>query len=165
MRVYRHIAPKQQGDAALCTALLEDAHAGCHAFRIHWQKHHGHAVIALVGQQAPVLLRFLAEEAVRNLKQDARTVAGVLLEAHAAAVLQVHEHGQRIVDHLVGTLSLQVGERADAACVVFEFLTVQTLIGRVFHRRAFHGNLPVGTLLQGQREAACKVEMLPLATT
>ena len=89
---------------------------------------HGHAVVALVGQQMAVALGLHAEEAVRNLEQDARAVAGVPLQAHAAAVLQVHEHGQRIVQHLMRALAVQVGDGADTAGVMFEFGPVQRLL-------------------------------------
>ena len=67
---------------------------------------------------------------MRHLKQNARAVAGVLLETHTAAVLQVDEHRKRVVDHLMRPLALQVRQRADAACVMFEFRPVQALASR-----------------------------------
>ena len=89
------------------------------------EEEHGHAVIALVGQQLAFLLGFLAEEAVRDLEQHAGTVAGVALQAGAAAMFEVHEHGKRVVEHGVAALALQMGKRADAARVMFVTGSVQ----------------------------------------
>ena len=82
------------------------------------QEEHGHAVVALVGQELALLLRLLAEEAVRQLEEHARAVAGVLLKALAAAVLEVHEHRERVVERLVAADAVQVRDGADAAGVV-----------------------------------------------
>ena len=57
---------------------------------------------------------------MRNLEQDASAVAGVLLESRAAAVLQVDQNGQRIVQ-MVMALTVDIGKRADATCIVIEF--------------------------------------------
>ena len=130
MGVDWHIAPEEQRDALFDTAILEDAHSFGDAVFIGGEEEHGHAVIALVGQQAAALLRFLAEETVRDLQQDAGAIACVALEANAAAVLQVHEHGKRIVHHLVGTHAFDVGERADAACIVLERAAIHALVWR-----------------------------------
>ena len=128
VRVRGNFAPEQQRDALPRAAVLEDALCFANAFGILGQEDHGHAVVALVGQQMAVALGLHAEEAVRNLEQDARAVAGVPLQAHAAAVLQVHEHGQRIVQHLMRALAVQVGDGADTAGVMFEFGPVQRLL-------------------------------------
>ena len=130
VRVGGNVAPEQQRDAAAGAAVFEDAHARRDALRVGRQKEHRHAVVAFVGQQAAVLLGDLPEEAMRDLEQDARAVAGVLLEADAAAVLKVHQHRQRVVDHAVRAVAFQVRERADAARVVFEFRPVQTGVFR-----------------------------------
>ena len=120
MRIDGNIAPEEQRDAFFDATILEDAHSFGDAVFIGGEEEHGHTVIALIGQQAAALLRFLAEEAVRDLQQDAGAIACVALEANAAAVLQVHEHGERIVHHLVGTYAFDVGERTDAACIMLE---------------------------------------------
>ena len=70
-------------------------------------------------------LGFLAEEAVWDLEQNAGAVARVLLEPDAAAMLEVHEHRKRIVDHLVRSAALQMGQSSDAARIMLEFGTVE----------------------------------------
>ena len=126
VRVDGHLAPEHQRDAALRAALLERALRIAHARGVVVrEEEHGHAVIALVGQKLTLLLGFLAEEAVRDLEQHAGAIAGVALQAGAAAMLKVHEHGKRIVEHGMAALALQVGQRADAARVVFVAGSVQ----------------------------------------
>jgi len=92
VRVNGHVPPEQQGHAAARAAFLEDPHRAFHALGVRGQEQHGHAVVPLGGQQVAAFLRLLAEESVGNLEEDARAVARVLLQAHAAAVLEVHEH-------------------------------------------------------------------------
>ena len=120
VRVDRHLAPEHQRDAALRAPLLERALRVAHARGVVVrEEEHGHAVIALVGQKLAFLLGLLAEEAVRDLEQHAGAVAGVALQAGAATMFEVHEHGKRVVEHGMAALPLQVGQGADAARVVF----------------------------------------------
>ena len=105
MRIDGNIAPEEQRDAFFDATILEDAHSFGDAVFIGGEEEHGHTVIALVGQQAAALLRFLAEETVRDLQQDA------------------------------GAIAFDVGERADAACIVLE-------------RAAIHARLWCGCLRQ-----------------
>ena len=119
MRVDGHLAPEHQRDAALRAPLLERALRVAHARRVVVrEEEHGHAVIALVGQQLALLLGLLAKETMRNLEQHAGAVAGIALQAGAAAMFKVHQHGKRVVEHGVASLSLQVGQSTDAARVV-----------------------------------------------
>ena len=73
---------------------------------------------------------------MRNLEQDASAVAGVLLESRAAAVLQVDQNGQCIVQNLVMALTVDIGKRADATCIVVEFGAIKALLlsGICLHR-------------------------------
>ena len=127
VRVNRHLAPEEHGQPRLAAHLLEQGPGLLEELLLARQEQHGHAVVALVGQKAPALLRLLAEEAVRRLEQDARAVARVALEAHAAAVVEVEEDGERVVEHLVAAHALDVGERADAARVVVELRPVEAV--------------------------------------
>ena len=68
---------------------------------------------------------------VRYLEQDSGAVAGVLLEARAATVLEVDENRKRIIQNLMVALAVDVCECADAACIVLEFGTVEALCGRI----------------------------------
>ncbi len=124
-RVARHAAPEKQGHAALCADGLEDLLCGTDALVVLREEEHCDAVVALARQQGAVALRLLVEEAVRYLEEDAGAVARVALQAATAAVLEVDEDGERVVDDRVAADALEVGDDADAAGVVVEFLPVQ----------------------------------------
>jgi hypothetical protein len=66
---------------------------------------------------------------VRHLDQDARAVARVLLAAARAAVFEVDENLERLLDDLVRAAALEVNDEAHAAGVVLVRRVVQTLLG------------------------------------
>ena len=136
MRIDRHLAPKEQRHAGLSAALLKHAMGILYAPVVLWEEQHGHAIVALCRQNLAALLSLFTEKVMRNLEQDASAVAGVLLESRAAAVLQVDQNGQRIVQNLVMALTVDIGKRADATCVVVEFGAIKALLlsGICLHR-------------------------------
>ena len=72
---------------------------------------------------------------MRDLEEHARAVAGVALQAGAAAVLQVDQDGERVVQGLVAALALEVGDGADAAGVVLVGAAVEArLAGGLLQR-------------------------------
>ena len=81
-------------------------------------------------------MSLFAKKMMRNLEQDAGAVAGVLLESRTAAVLQVDQNGQCIVQNLVMALTVDIGERADATRIVVEFGAIKALLlsGICLHR-------------------------------
>ena len=129
VRVDGHAAPEHERHAAGGAALLEHADGRGDAVRVAdavglarlvvvREEEHGHAVVALVGQEVALLLGLLAEEAVRHLEEHAGAVAGVALEALAPAMLEVDEHGERVVECLVAANALELRDGADAAGVM-----------------------------------------------
>ena len=136
VRVDRHLAPKEQRHAGLGAALLKHATGILYALVVLRKEQHGHAIVALCRQDLAALLSLFTEKVVRNLEQDASTVAGILLESRAAAVLQVDQNGQRIVQNLVMALTVDIGKRADATCIVVEFGAIKALLlsGICLHR-------------------------------
>jgi hypothetical protein len=113
--VRRHGAPAEEallllGDDGL-ELLLERLTLGL----VLRQVDHAQAVLARVGQAD---LRFLLQEFVGGLEEDARAVAGVGFAAAGAAVVQRVEHHQRVADDRVGLVPLHVDEEAHAAGVV-----------------------------------------------
>ena len=136
VRVDRHLAPKEQRHAGLGAALLKHATGILYALVVLREEQHGHAIVALCRQNLAALLSLFAEKVMRNLKQDAGAVAGVLLESRAAAVLQVDQNGQCIVQNLVMALAVDIGKRADATRIVIEFGAIKALLlsGICLHR-------------------------------
>ena len=136
VRVDRHLTPKEQRHAVLGTAFLKHAAGILYALVVLWEEQHGHAIVALCRQNLAALLSLFAEKVMRNLEQDTGTVAGVLLESRATAVLQVDQNGQRVVQNLVMALAVDIGKRADATCIVVEFGAIKALLlsGICLHR-------------------------------
>ena len=136
VRVDRHLAPKEQRHAGLGAALLKHAAGILYALVVLREEQHGHAIVALCRQNLAALLSLFTEKVMRNLEQDASAVAGVLLESRAAAVLQVDQNGQSVVQNLVMALAVDIGKRTDAACIVVEFGAIKALLlsGICLHR-------------------------------
>ena len=136
VRVDRHLAPKEQRHAGLGAALLKHAAGILYALVVLREEQHGHAIVALCRQNLAALLGLFTEKVMRNLEQDASAVAGVLLESRAAAVLQVDQNGQCVVQNLVMSLTVDIGKRADATCIVVEFGAIKALLlsGICLHR-------------------------------
>ncbi len=60
-----------------------------------------------------------AQERVRDLEQDAGAVAGVRIGTLGAAVLEVLERVERLLDHRVACLAVELCDQRDAARIVF----------------------------------------------
>ncbi len=85
---------------------------------------------ARLGQLDARLLARLDQEPVRHLHQHAGAVAAVFLGAAGAAVIEVHEDLQALLQDAVGLAALDVDDEADAAGVVLERRIVKTLLRR-----------------------------------
>ena len=103
-------------------------------------KNSADAVVAGLGQADAERRAFAAEELVRDLDQEAGAVAGVRLAAAGAAMVQVFERGQPVVNDLVRALALEMDDEAHAAAVVLELGAVEPLRGR--QTRMAHRRLP-----------------------
>ena len=67
---------------------------------------------------------------MRHLDENARAVAGIGLAAAGAAVVQVQQHLQGLLDDRVGLPALDVDDEPDAAGLVLELRVVKALFGR-----------------------------------
>ena len=136
VRVDGHLTPKEQRHASLGAAFLKYASGILYALVVLREEQHGHAIVALCRQNLAALLSLFTEKVMRNLEQDASAVAGILLESRTAAVLQVDQNGQRVVQNLVMALAVDIGKRADATCIVVEFGAIKALLlsGICLHR-------------------------------
>ena len=64
---------------------------------------------------------------MRNLDQEARAVAGIVLASTRAAMVEIIERGQAVADDLVRFPAFQVDDEAHPAAIVFVSRVVQTL--------------------------------------
>ena len=86
------------------------------------------AVLTRCGQLDARLLAGLQQELVRHLHQHAGAVAGVDLGAAGAAMIEIGEDLQALLQDLVRFAALDVHHEADAAGVVLERRVVKTLL-------------------------------------
>ena len=75
----------------------------------------------------PSFARFLAQEAVGELDQEAGAVAGLRIAAAGTAVLEVLEHLDALVDDACERVAVDVRDEADAAGVVLVRRIVEPL--------------------------------------
>jgi hypothetical protein len=96
------------------------------------QKDHADAVFARAGQDNLHFAAGLLQERVGHLQQDARAVAGVRLGPARAAVLEVAQHLERLLDDGVRFFALDVDHKAHPARIMLEAWVIKSL----FRRRA-----------------------------
>ena len=88
------------------------------------------SVVAELGERDALLRTDAAEEFVRHLCENACAVAGVVLGADGATVVEVEKNGQRIAYDLVGFSAMDIDDEADAAGVMLEGGIVEALLRR-----------------------------------
>ena len=128
--VDRHVAEADQRQAFGLRRLgddLVDVLARCRVLR---HEPVADAVVPDRRQFDALLGHLLAEEAVRNLHQHAGAVAHQRIGADGAAMREVLEHGQTVLDDLVRLHALHLGDEADAAGIVLVARIVEALGGR-----------------------------------
>ena len=84
------------------------------------QEQRADGVLARRRQREAELGRLLGEEFVRHLHQNAGAVAGARIGADRAAVLEIDQDRQRVFDDLVRLAALDVGNKSDAAGILFQ---------------------------------------------
>src|SRR5262249_31953978 len=79
-----------------------------------------HRVFAGLRQAEAQPLRLLGEELVWDLHQDAGAVAGARIGADRAAMLEIAQDGERILDQLVRLAAVDIGDESDPAGILLE---------------------------------------------
>ena len=98
--------------------------------RVLRHEHKPHTVLAGLGNLETELLALLLEEGMRHLHQDARSVAGIGLATARAAMVQVAENLEGLLDDLMGLFSFDVHHEADATGCMLKPGIVEALFGR-----------------------------------
>ncbi|CPO01337.1 Uncharacterised protein [Bordetella pertussis] len=127
--VHRHVAPAQHDLAFGADRALQLLFTGQARGGFLGQEHHCHAVFARRRQDDALLSQFVVVQRVGNLDQDAGAVAHQLVGAHGAAVIQVFQDLQALLDDGVALAALDMGHEADATGVVLVVRVIQALGG------------------------------------
>ena len=85
------------------------------------QENEAHAQVLVFIQMMPQPADLLAENLVRQLGQQPRAVAGLGVGVERAAVAEVAERLEPVAQHEVGTRPVDLGDKPDAAGIVFVF--------------------------------------------
>ena len=94
------------------------------------QKDHAHPILPRFGQAESQSIAGVLEKGVRDLEQDTGAVAGILLAATCAAVVQILQNRQCLLDDPMGLFALDINNEADATSIVLEFGVIKSLFGR-----------------------------------
>ncbi len=132
-RIGRHVAPAQDDLAFGTDGTLDLFLAGETGGVFLGQEDHAHAVIA-GGRQGHALLGHLfAEQGVRNLDQDAGTVALQRVGTHGTPVVQILQDFETLLNDLVGFVALDMCNETDTTGVMFVGGVVQALLQGKIH--------------------------------
>lgn len=118
-----HLAPSEQGQALGLDDLLHALTGEARVLRALGQEGDTGRVAALGGQ---LEVHGLPQEAVRDLDHDPGTVTGVRLGARGAAVLEIHQRHDRLVDDVATAPPMHVHDERHAARVVLVAWVVET---------------------------------------
>jgi len=127
LAVDRHVAPAEQHLALGLDRALHLLLAGQTRGVFLRQEDHAHAVFAGRRQRDALRGHLGAVELVRDLDQDAGAVAHQLVGTDGAAVIQVLQDLEALLDDAMCLLALDVGHEADTAGVVFVLRVVEAL--------------------------------------
>ena len=128
--IHRSVAPAENRQPFFARDSFDDAFAQQPLLRIDRQEHHPDAVRPASGSAKSQRRAFPREKLVRDLDQNARAVARFRIAAARAAMRQVDQNLNALLDDLVRFLAVQVHDKAHAAGVVLVAGIVQTLAGR-----------------------------------
>jgi hypothetical protein len=94
------------------------------------QENQAAAVLKGTRQGDAALFAHFQQEGMRHLQEDAGAIAGVGLAAAGAAMVEVLQHLDRLLQDLVRLPPFDIDHKADATGVVLEPGIVQSLLGR-----------------------------------
>ena len=88
---------------------------------------HSNRVMAGLWKADAETLGHLVEKRVGDLQENPRSVPGIHLASTGPAVIQVHQHGQGLLNNLVGSFTLHLANKSYAARIVLKLRVIQPL--------------------------------------
>src|SRR5690606_40671311 len=125
--VHGDVAPAEELLSGAEDLVFEDLLAATTIGLVARQKDVGDAVLPGRRQVDPDAVALALQERVGDLEQDAGAIARQGVAAAGAAVHQIEQNVYPLLDDIVGRLSLDVGDEADAAGVAFEPRIIETV--------------------------------------
>ena len=136
--VDRHVAPAEEALALLDADALDEVADDAAPFGVLGHEPLPDAITPGLRQVDALLGADRVEEVVRDLDEESRPVADQRIGAGGAAMGEVLEDLQPVLDHAAGLHALHVGDEADAASIALPVGAVEALgQGHVRIARAF----------------------------
>ena len=128
--VGRNVAPTEKSEPLGFDHAPDDGFAIDALGPIARHEHMADAVMAGLGQSDAERRACLAQEFMRDLHEDAGAVARERVGAGGAAMGQVFENLQAVLDDLAAWPAFEIGDETDAASIVLVLRIVESLRGR-----------------------------------
>ena len=123
-----HVAPSQWLGIVFTGAVFERCFAEFAEFFVLREEAHRDRVVGRFWQLYTGLGGDLVHELVGHLHEDACAVAGFRVTTASAAMPEVAENFQTVLDDVVGPLTVDIGYDTDAACVVLVAFEIEPLL-------------------------------------
>ena len=118
--VGRHFAIAQQLEAALVHVIVEQHPHLAAQVSVGRKEHHAYSILAKRRQLEPHFPALVAKKSVGDLQEYARPIARIGLAATGAPMLHIGEHGEGVLDQLMGLVAVQISDEARTTGVFFE---------------------------------------------
>ena len=116
--MYRHVAPAQHDLTLGAGEFFQRAFADRAGVGVLRQEHHADGIVVARGQVEAQAIGFGAKQAMRDLNQYARAVAGQRVRADGATMFQITQNLQPIGHDLMALLVFDLRDKTDAAGVM-----------------------------------------------
>src|SRR6266851_7060088 len=125
--VHRSIPPTQGGQAFFADNSFQNAFTVQPRLLLYRQESHAHGIFAGLGQAEAECLALARKELVRNLDEQPRPVPSLGIAPAGAAVGQVDQDLNSLLNNLMALLSANTGDKPHAAGVVLVHRIIKTL--------------------------------------
>ena len=135
VRGHRYVAPSEEALSLLLDDALDDGLAMGALIVVGRQESHADAVVSGLGNGYPQRAELPRYELVRHLDDYARAIPCFGVSASRAAMSEVYQDFQALLDNAMRLSPLDVGDESDPTCLVLERGIVQSVggeTGRVF---------------------------------
>ena len=147
-RVDRHVAPAEQTTSVSVDRRLDRVLRRAARVFVGRQEDHADAVLSRVGKPDPGEAARRAQKRVRELQEDAGTVARLGVTTARASMAQVDEQLEAVTDDAVRPLAVKVRDEPDAAGRVLVRGIVEPFRARKSLQECGRGQLPVSVSLR-----------------
>ena len=124
-----HFAPADHFKSTFIDVILKQYPTLLALRPIHGKEDHTYAVFTKIGEVELQFPAFFLKKFMRSLDDDTGTIPGIGFTTTSSAVLHIGQHGEGVLDQLMGFDAIEIGHQTRATRVFFQLRNVQTFIG------------------------------------